>query len=334
VTVTTEERRGRQAWPDALELELPGPTPAVLEDPERIPGPASEGDARRGPPPPLSPRLDLIRLVLLVVFVLAAAMVSQLTIVSSLQQRAEQQRLYDGFRIRLAEGTAPLGPTDEEGRAYAVGTPVAYLEIPAIGLRQVVVSGTTAGALFAGPGLRRDSVLPGQEGASVILGRAAAFGGPFRSIDELDEGDRIMITTGQGEFEYRVLGLRREGDPLPAPPGEGESRIVLTTADGPPYLPDGVVRVDADIEGTAAPGPGRLFTTEGLPPAEDTMAGDTSQLWALVLWLQALIAVGLAAVWAWHRWGRAQAWIVFLPPLMLVGIFVANQATRLLPNLL
>ena len=47
-----------------------------------------------------------------------------------------------------------------------------------------------------------------------------------------------------------------------------------------------------------------------------------------------LILIALGAVWAWHRWGRAQAWVVFLPPLMLVGILVSNQAARVLPNLL
>lgn len=334
MTVTTEEPTELRPWPDDLEVGAPDrPSRAPFELEEA----ATTATTTAGPPrplPPLSPRLDLVRLVLLVVFVLAASMVLQLTVVSSLQQRSAQQRLYDGFRVSLAEGTAPVGPTDPEGRAYPPGTAVAYLEIPDIDVRQVVVSGTSSGTLFAGPGHRRDTVLPGQAGGSVIMGRAAAFGGPFGSIDQLDEGDRIMVTTGQGAFEYRVLGVRYEGDPLPSAPAAGQSRLVLTAADGPPYLPHGVVRVDAEMEGTATPGPGRLFTTDGLPPPEDTMAGDTTQLWALAFWLQALIAVGLGAVWAWHRWGRPQAWVVFLPPLALTGIFVANQATRLLPNLL
>ena len=57
-------------------------------------------------------------------------------------------------------------------------------------------------------------------------------------------------------------------------------------------------------------------------------------MWALALWLQAMIALALGAAWAWHRWGRAQAWIVFIPPLVLVGLYVSNEAARLLPNLL
>ncbi|MGK2948295.1 MAG: sortase domain-containing protein [Acidimicrobiales bacterium] len=269
----------------------------------------------------------------MVVFALSAGLVLQLALVSAVQQRADQQQLYDAFRVRLADGTAPVGPTDLDGVAYPLGTPVAFLEIPAVSLSQVVVSGTSSEALFVGPGHRRDTVLPGQAGASIIMGRRAAYGGPFASIADLEEDDRIVVTTGQGEFEYRVVGVRREGDPIPPPIEAGQSRLVLTTADGPPFAPNGVLRVDALMEG-AEPGSGRLLTSDGLPPPEDTMAGDTSELWALVLWLQALILVALAAVWAWHRWGRAQAWVVFLPPLMLVGISVSNQAARLLPNLL
>ena len=64
------------------------------------------------------------------------------------------------------------------------------------------------------------------------------------------------------------------------------------------------------------------------------MAGDSRTLRTLALWLQALIVLTVGAVWAWHRWGRAQAWVVFLPPLLLVGLFASGEAIRLLPNLL
>ena len=64
------------------------------------------------------------------------------------------------------------------------------------------------------------------------------------------------------------------------------------------------------------------------------MGSDPSTLWALALWLQALIGLSVGAVWGWHRWGRAQAWVVFLPPLLLVGLMTTSELTRLLPNLL
>ena len=64
------------------------------------------------------------------------------------------------------------------------------------------------------------------------------------------------------------------------------------------------------------------------------MGADASTLWALAFWLQALIVLTLGAVWAWHRWGRAKAWVVFLPPLLLVGLAASGEAARLMPNLL
>jgi sortase A len=300
--------------------------------PRSHPPPVPERTDRRAAPLPAG--VALARAVLLALAACAGGFVLQVTLVSGLTQRADQQRLYDRFRAQLAEGTAPVGPADFDGVAYPVGQPVAHLEIPELGLEQVVVSGTTSGALFQGPGHRRDTVLPGQVGASVVMGRSAAFGGPFASLDTLDLGDRIEVTTGQGEYEFRVSGVRHEGDPLPDPIQQGGGRLILVTAEGPPFLPDGVLRVDADLVGDADPSGGRLFTTAGLPTAEGNMAGDTSQLWALVLWLQALILVALGAAWSWHRWGRPQTWIVFLPALVLVGMFAAGEGARLLPNLL
>jgi LPXTG-site transpeptidase (sortase) family protein len=283
--------------------------------------------------PPISPRLQLARGALLMVVVLSLSLFVQLVFVSSLQQSSSQERAFDRFRADLAAGVAPVGPADSSGVELALGTPVAYVEIPEIGVRQVVVEGTTSGALLAGPGHRRDTPLPGQVGTSVLLGRRAAYGGPFAEIRKLEPGDLVRVTTGQGEFEYEVLGVRFEGDPVPAPVASGSSRLVLATADGRPFLPDGVVRVDADLVGTAVGGPPRSVTAATLPDSEQAMGTDTSMLWALLLWLQALIMLSVAAVWAWHRWGRAQAWVVFVPALLLVGLAAAGQVARLLPNL-
>lgn len=99
-------------------------------------------------------------------------------------------------------------------------------------------------------------------------------------------------------------------------------------------MPTGVLRVDADLVGDAQPGPARLVTSAGLPGAEALLGSDMSRLWALALWLQALVVVAVGAVWAWHRWGRAQAWAVFAPPVVLVSVYVANETAHLLPSLL
>lgn len=286
------------------------------------------------PLPPLSPRATLARAALIVVAVLSISLMLELLVVSGLQQRVAQQRLFDSFRAELALGTAPTGPTDVNGEVLALGDPVGYLEVPAIGLRQVIVEGTAPSTLFDGPGHRRDTPLPGQEGTSIVMGRRASFGGPFALISTLHEGDPIRVTTGQGVFDFEVLSVRRDGDPLPEPPEAGAGMLMLATADGAAFVPNGVIRVDAELTTDAVGGSALLIAPDDLPADEQFMATDTDTLYALVLWLELLVAVVAAAIWSWHRWSRVKTWVVFLPPLLLVGLFVANEAARLMPNLL
>jgi LPXTG-site transpeptidase (sortase) family protein len=284
--------------------------------------------------PPLSPRLQLVRASLVLVLVVAGTLLLQLVVVSSLQQSAAQGRMFDRFRADLAKGTAAIGPIGEDGKEIAAGTPIAYLEIPEIDVQQVIGEGTSASVLFDGPGHRRDTPLPGQIGTSVIFGRRASFGGPFERIASLDAGDTITVTTGQGTFEYTVIGVRLAGDPAPPAAAAGVGRLTLVTAGGREFLPEGVIRVDAELAEGAVVGAARLYSAAALPNEDRLMAADTRTLWVLAFWLQALIAVSLGAVWAWHRWGHAQAWVVFLPVLLLVGLSASGEVARLLPNLL
>lgn len=282
----------------------------------------------------MSPRLQVVRATITVVCVLSLGLVVHLALASRLQHNAAQERAYSTFRAQLAEGTAPAGPVDFENNVVDMGAPVAYLEIPTIGLSEVVAQGTTSTVLFDGPGHRRDTPLPGQTGVSIVMGRRAVYGGPFGDIGELVAGDLITVTTGQGVFEYRVIAVRREGDQLPPALEPGAARLVLATADGRAFLPSGVLRVDADITSMPVGGQPRLVTDDSLPGEERFMAADDSSLWVLVLWLQAMIVVSVAAVWGWHRWGRPQTWVAFGPPLALVGMATAGEIARLLPNLI
>jgi hypothetical protein len=159
------------------------------------------------------------------------------------------------------------------------------------------------------------------------------FGGSFAALSSLRSGDAINVTTAQGEFNYRVVGVRREGDPVPSGPASGGSRITLTTADGTAFFPTGVVRVDADLNGTAVGGGPRQVSASTLPAEEQAMSGDSSTIWALVLWLQALLIASAAFTWAWSRWSRMHAWVVFAPLVLLLCLLVWGQAARLLPNL-
>lgn len=86
------------------------------------------------------------------------------------------------------------------------GDPLARLEIPAIDLDWIVVSGVSRRALQDGPGHFPETPLPGQVGNSAIAGHRTTHGEPFRNIDDLDPGDELILTTLAGRFTYIVTG--------------------------------------------------------------------------------------------------------------------------------
>ena len=328
----TEEAAG-----PAASVAVADPGDSLVEDPT-----ADAGQAGSVLPPRASQGTDadeleplyLLRASLLVLATAALTFALEMMLVSGLQHRVAQQGKYGHFRKVLALGTAPVSQTDPSGHLLALGTPVALLDIPSIHVHQVVSEGTTAGLLMSGPGHRRDTALPGQAGTSIIMGRQATFGGPFRRLYALHRGAHIIVTTGQGVSTFEVTGQRRGGDPAPPLLPSGKGRLTLITARGTPYMPTGVLRVDADLVTPTLATPPLVLPVGGLPHAEQAMAVDAGTVWALVLWLEALIIVAVGGVWSWIRWGRHQTWIVFLPATALVGLFVADQFARLLPNLL
>lgn len=283
--------------------------------------------------PPLSPRLALARAALIALIAFGASLLLHLALISGLQARAAQAEAYDAFRAQLAQGVAPTGPSDPAGVELPLGAPVAHLEIRAIDVSLVVLEGTSAEVLFDGPGHRRDTVLPGQYGTSIVHGRRASYGGPFDEIDSLRVGDAITVTTGQGVFEYEVVGVRRAGDPIPATSPSG-ARLVLVTADGSRFLPRDLLRVDADLVGTPVVGNARVRTAASLPPEELANASQTDTVWALALWLQAVMLLAVGTVWAWFTWGRPQTWVIFSPPLALAAFSLSGEFAKLVPNLL
>ena len=84
----------------------------------------------------------------------------------------------------------------------------------------------------------------------MLFGRGTFYGASFGGITRLRAGDRIMATTGQGEFVYIVDGVRRRGDPVPLPLAPDAGRLTLSTVEGATWRNDGftsksVVYVDA-----------------------------------------------------------------------------------------
>jgi sortase A len=88
------------------------------------------------------------------------------------------------------------------------GDAIARIEIPAIDVTDYVVEGTDVDSLRKGPGHYPETPLPGEQGTTAIAGHRTTYGAPFRHVDELDRGDRILVDMPDGRFVYRVEDTR------------------------------------------------------------------------------------------------------------------------------
>ncbi|WP_427889109.1 sortase [Kribbella sp. GL6] len=147
--------------------------------------------------------LQLIGSTLTLIAVVLFGALAQLGPLSSVTHLRTQQVAYSNFRFELANGTAPVSQLNPDGLLYPFGTAIAVLDIPAARIHEVVFEGTTPEVLRSGPGHRRDTAFPGQEGTCVLLGRRSAYGGPFGRIGLLQPGDRFTVRPGRASTRTR-----------------------------------------------------------------------------------------------------------------------------------
>jgi sortase A len=319
-----------------VELTIPADT---AQPPELLPGPdgGTPKDDReflaspvRRTRPPLPSGAAAVVWILAAVSGLALWALLYGYVFSGFQESSAQRELYATLRSNIALGVAPLGGS------IKLGTPVAFLQIPEAGIDQVVVAGTTSGALEQGPGLEADTPLPGQAGVSVVFGRQALFGGPFRHLGDLKPGDLFRVTTGAGVFTYKVIDLRYPGDPYPPPLAAGGSRLTLVTLVASGFTNAGVndqyLYADADLVGKPVASPPGLPTA--VPVNQEPMHGNDTVLIALVFWLQLLVIAAVVAAWIGSQWAVWQTWLVAAPAIVALLWVISETAFQLLPNLL
>jgi sortase A len=115
-------------------------------------------------------------------------------------------------------------------RRAADGSPVGRIRIPRIGVSFVIVNGTSTSALQSGPGIFPETVFPGRRGTTAIAGHRTTYLAPFRHIDELRRGNRIMLDMPYAHFTYTVIGsaIVAPTDVHAAVDYVGYSRLVLS----------------------------------------------------------------------------------------------------------
>jgi sortase A len=92
-----------------------------------------------------------------------------------------------------------------------------------------VVHGTDTATLRKGPAHFPKTPLPGEGGTVAIAGHRTTYGAPFRPLDRLARGDRLVITMPYGRFTYRVERTRIvPPDAVWVTRPVGYERVVLT----------------------------------------------------------------------------------------------------------
>lgn len=355
---------------DVLDRSVATDAPPVADAPDagaERPGPPPSPHATAGPPPaaPLTPRRIAV-MVVAWLLVTVAGIVLVLYQVGPLLEQRDQRDLLGRYRteIRQAANEAyGLQGTETPTQAPDLGAPVAIVDIGDTGTRQVAVEGAAPQQTRRGPGHLVGSAGPGQPGNSVLIGRRNLFGGPFRTIGDLREGDRILVTTVQGPSVYEVghVGRHRivesSGAPATDPTSTGpaateepdedapllpsgrlstdqlygpstDDRLTLvTSASGSPTASDEALVVVAEMDGLPyAPTPQGGRTSSG-----DGRGGDPSATAPLALAALAYLGVLAATVAAYRRVPWRSAYLLSAPPLVALTIVLAEQVARLLP---
>ena len=91
-----------------------------------------------------------------------------------------------------------------EARQLVNGEAIGRIDIPRIGADYLVVQGTGESSLQKGPGHYPTTALPGLGETVAIAGHRTTYLAPFRHIDALRPGDRIVLRMPYGRFIYSV----------------------------------------------------------------------------------------------------------------------------------
>jgi sortase A len=224
--------------------------------------------------------------------------------------------------------------------ALVNGDAAAVIDIPKIGLDEVVVEGVGVEELKKGVGHYPDTKMPGETGNAALAGHRTTYGHPFNRIDELSMGDEISITTRAGTFRYSVMEKKVvTPETVEVLNDTTDNRLTLTTCH-PKYSAEQRLIVVAQLMGppvntpaptTATTAPARTHElAAGIERPGLSGAGAANR--PAIAWGILAASVWLAA-WAVGRWsGRRWTAYIVGTPIFLVVLFVFfENVARLLP---
>lgn len=219
--------------------------------------------------------------------------------------------------------------------ASKVGTGKAafLMQIPAIGLDQVVARGAGPVELRGGPGWRAGSAPVGQ-GNTVVLGHSTLWSYPFGDLDSLKGGDRIYVRTRDGRVHrYKVTGKPRvvADSRTRVMKATGPTRLTLVTSSGGPFSTKRTVVVAA-ADGRQPEVPDDQ--KERLSSTTDLGSFDERPLSGALMLVTGLVVIGvgvLAARELRHRYRPGPVFVAVAPAVALGVVLVLFNLDAFLP---
>jgi len=213
---------------------------------------------------------------------------------------------------------------------------VAILKIPKLGLEKAVIEGVGVPELKKGPGHYPNTPMPGQPGNASIAGHRTTYGAPFFKLDELVQGDQILVTTRQGRFRYDVRESKVvRPDENSVLDNTGDDRLTLTTCN-PRYSAAQRLIVVAALQGEAAePPPEPVKAPAPSRSLEDVeragLSGQGAADGPVFFWGAVAAAVFLCMWLAGRRWSRWPAYLLGTPVFLVALFLFFENFSRLLP---
>jgi sortase A len=142
---------------------------------------------------------------------------------TAIYTKYEQHKLAESFARRFDDYRPPAPAAAKQGqaterrvavaaaayrRSLREGEPIGRLTVPRLGLKTIVVNGTSHDDLKKGPGRALQTAMPGEGELVYVAGHRTTYLAPFAHIDSLRPGDRAKFELPYATFEYEITGHR------------------------------------------------------------------------------------------------------------------------------
>ncbi len=251
--------------------------------------------------------------------------------IGDISERRAQRALRASLGQMLESGAG--FPRDAAGQPIPIpiGSAVAALDIAKINVHKVVVEGAGAESLKKGPGVTSKSVLPGQPGQTIIVGRRTTFGAPFRHLDVLQQGDEINATTPFGEFKYKVREVRTVDPGSATNLSEAKGSLLTLVTSDPPESGGSALIVVAELDGDPSTFPDPVRTLAGEAGAV-AFRGNAGSVVGAILMGALLLAALLAADTLYLQWRRWPTYLLTTPLILALAFAWMENLSSLFPS--